>query len=227
MLKMCLLLLGVLSSVTACGPQYQTVYDYQPPQSKDGLACIRQCSINQTDNNACNLSHRTKKDIKRLHSPSPAQEPEEPTLEEHIELYSEKCSMNHVNSHNLIDEEIRHLIENSGCFEKKYVLFLGENQYNVYLSYPSKNKRKKNEIEDYFEDCIMKIYLWLSIVQPYIRENCSKIMDIFITVFRMEHLIQRVYIQLPQQMQIFVLQQMLTQQLAIVINKVLDLIHLL
>ena len=93
MLKMCLLLLGVLSSVTACGPQYQTVYDYQPPQSKDGLACIRQCSINQTDNNACNLSHRTKKDIKRLHSPSPAQEPEEPTLEEHIELYSEKCSM--------------------------------------------------------------------------------------------------------------------------------------
>lgn len=95
-------------------------------------------------------------------------------------VYSEKCSMNHVNSHNLIDEEIRDLIESSGCFEKKYVLFLDENKYNVYLSYPSKNKRKKNEIEDYFEDCIMKIYLWLSIVQPYIRENCSKIMDIFI-----------------------------------------------
>ena len=94
--------------------------------------------------------------------------------------YSKKCSLKHVNSHNLIDPEILSLIESTGCFEKKYVLSLNQNKYNIYFSYPSKNKQNQKRIDNYFEECIMKIYLWLSVVQSYIRKDCSKKMDIYI-----------------------------------------------
>ena len=49
--------------------------------------------------------------------------------------YSEKCSMKHANNHDLINEEIRTLIESTGCFEKKYILQLNENKYNIYCEF--------------------------------------------------------------------------------------------
>jgi hypothetical protein len=94
--------------------------------------------------------------------------------------YTNKTRFGNITNYQLIDNEIRGLIESIGCFEKKYIFSINHRNYKVYLSYPSKNQRQKQKINDYFEDCIMKIYLWLYVSQFYSRKECSKNMDIFI-----------------------------------------------
>ncbi len=41
--------LGVLALVLqACGPTYQTIYDFTPPASAQGRACVSQCQVSQS-----------------------------------------------------------------------------------------------------------------------------------------------------------------------------------
>ena len=91
--------------------------------------------------------------------------------------YKENYDFNKIANYSYINHNIRSAIEKLGVYHIKYVLEIGKNKYNISFLYPSKNN-KKSEIEDFFEDCIMKMYLWLFIVQPYIRNNCSREMNI-------------------------------------------------
>jgi len=77
------------------------------------------------------------------------------------------------------DNSIRDKIENNSFFEQKFELQIQSNKYNVDFFHP-KGKMSKIQIQDFFSDCCMKIYIWLSYIQPFIRTNCSKIMDIYI-----------------------------------------------
>lgn len=40
-------LLGVVIALQACGPTYQTLYDFKPPAGAQGQACVAQCQISQ------------------------------------------------------------------------------------------------------------------------------------------------------------------------------------
>lgn len=50
-------MLGVAALVLvlqACGPTYQTIYDFTPPASANGRACVSQCQVSQGHcRNAC------------------------------------------------------------------------------------------------------------------------------------------------------------------------------
>ena len=92
--------------------------------------------------------------------------------------YTKQPTFTSISEYHIIDREIRTLIESQGCFEKKYELRIHHRKYNVFLSYPSKNTHNKSKIDDYFDDCIMKIYIWLFIGHYYSKHDCSEIMNI-------------------------------------------------
>ena len=62
--------------------------------------------------------------------------------------------------------------------QKKYELQIHHRKYNVFLSYPSKNIHNKSKTNDFFDECIMKIYVWLFISHYYSKQDCSKTMNI-------------------------------------------------
>ena len=70
-------------------------------------------------------------------------------------------------------------ILNKPFYEKSFDLEIGTNKYNITFYHP-KYKVSKYQVQNYFYECCMKIYIWLCYVQPFIRKNCSKVMDIFI-----------------------------------------------
>ena len=93
-------------------------------------------------------------------------------------IYTKQSSFTTIPEYHYIDQEIRTLIESQGCFEKKYELHIHHRKYNVFLSYPSKNPHNKSKIDDYFDECIMKIYVWLFISHYYSKQDCSETMNI-------------------------------------------------
>ena len=70
-------------------------------------------------------------------------------------------------------------IVNKPFYEQIFHLEIGTNKYNITFYHP-KHNIPKSQVQNYFSDCCMKIYVWLCYVQPFIRKNCSKKMDIFI-----------------------------------------------
>lgn len=70
-------------------------------------------------------------------------------------------------------------ILNKPFYEKSFQLEIGTNKYNITFYHP-KYKVSKYQVQNYFYECCMKIYIWLCYVQPFIRKNCSKVMNIFI-----------------------------------------------
>ena len=94
--------------------------------------------------------------------------------------FSSKTKWSNIANYSSIDNEIRGLIESTSCFEKEYSIIINERNYKIHLSHPSKNMRNKQKIDDYFEDCLMKIFLWLHVVQIYSKKECSIKMDIYI-----------------------------------------------
>jgi len=93
-------------------------------------------------------------------------------------VYTKQPTFTSIPDYNHIDKEIRTLIESSGCFEKKYELQIHHRKYNILLSYPSKNTHNKSKIDDFFDECIMKIYIWLFISHYYSKNDCSERMNI-------------------------------------------------
>lgn len=93
--------------------------------------------------------------------------------------YNEKNNFNKVPDYGAIHPDIQHSLEKTGSYYCKYNLQIGKNNYVISFFHPGK-KNKRGVIENFLEDCIMKIYLWLFIIQPYIRDNCSKEMNAYI-----------------------------------------------
>lgn len=54
-------LLGLL--LAGCGPIYHTVYDYTPPASRDGMACVMQC---ENTRNQCQRANRLEREVADL-----------------------------------------------------------------------------------------------------------------------------------------------------------------
>ena len=94
--------------------------------------------------------------------------------------FTSKTKWSNIANYSLIDNEIRNLIEFTGCFEKEYSITINERIYNIHLSHPSKTMRNKQKIEDYLDECLMKIFLWLYVVQIYSKKECSTKMDVYI-----------------------------------------------
>jgi hypothetical protein len=78
------------------------------------------------------------------------------------------------------DETVRNNLQNSSGFNQRFKITLSSNIYTIFMFYPTKNKRQQSSIVDFFSDCSMKIYIWLCYIQPFIRTNCSKTMDVHI-----------------------------------------------
>lgn len=69
-------------------------------------------------------------------------------------------------------------IEKTDSIHNKYMLEINNNVYSIYFYFPSASKHVNKD--PFFHDCVMKIYFWLYLIQPYIRKNCSKQMNIHI-----------------------------------------------
>ncbi len=94
--------------------------------------------------------------------------------------FTSKTKWSSIANYSLIDDEIRNLIELTGCFEKEYTITINERIYNIHLSHPSKTNRNKQKIDDYLDDCVMKIFLWLYVVEMYSKKICSRKMNVYI-----------------------------------------------
>ena len=94
-------------------------------------------------------------------------------------VFHEQLNVESLKQIQSIGPHITKVILNKPYFEQTFQLQLGTNKYNITFYHP-KNKMSNSQIQDYFSDCCMKMYIWLCYVQPFIRKNCSKIMDIYI-----------------------------------------------
>lgn len=86
--------------LSACGPVYHTVYNYTPPKSRDGMACVMQCDNTRNECKRANQSAREAADLKRHHCEERrAREEKETGKESHISCsfysHDEDCDGNY------------------------------------------------------------------------------------------------------------------------------------
>jgi len=94
-------------------------------------------------------------------------------------VFREQLNVESIKQIQSVEPHITKVVLNKPYFEQTFQLQLGTNKYNITFYHP-KNKVPKSQIQSYFSDCCMKMYIWLGYVQPFIRKNCSRNMDIFI-----------------------------------------------
>ena len=105
---------------------------------------------------------------------------EEIALKEEIH-YSNNSKFNEISDYHHIHSEIRNNIEKYGCYYQHYDIHINDHVYKILLYLPIHEDYSiinKLKIKKFFFDCLFKIYLWLFVVQPHIREQCSDILHI-------------------------------------------------
>ena len=105
---------------------------------------------------------------------------EKNALKEEID-YSNNSKFNEISDYHHIHSEIRNRIEKYGCYYQHYDIHINDHVYKILLYLPIHEEYSiinKLKIKKFFFDCLFKIYLWLFVVQPHIREQCSDILHI-------------------------------------------------
>ena len=106
-------------------------------------------------------------------------------LDENVELdvlpiqFQTNLTHQQIEQISMFDKIIQHNLYNSSCFKQVFRIVIQSNIYSIYFFYPTK-KKHPSFFHDFFSECCMKIYIWLCYIQPFIRKNCSKKMDIYI-----------------------------------------------
>lgn len=95
------------------------------------------------------------------------------------------------NMFNSFDSVIKKNILLYNYFHQKNTIVINSNEYNIYFFYPTKHNRMKNKTHIYFTECLMKIYIWLYFIQPFIRKGCSKKMNVYIWFTNMKKKLQQ------------------------------------
>ena len=79
-----------------------------------------------------------------------------------------------------IDTSIQKYILSHHSFYQTTTFSIGSNTYKMHFYYLTKHNKHQTKIVDYLNDCLMKIYVWLHFIQPFIVKNCSQTMNVYI-----------------------------------------------
>ena len=105
--------------------------------------------------------------------------------------FLESSKFKELNMFHSLDNIIQENILSYHYFYQKNIIDIDTNKYIVHFYYPTKYKQVKHRIIVYFNECLMKIYVWLHFIQPFIRKGCSKIMNIYIWFTNLKKKLQK------------------------------------
>jgi len=73
-----------------------------------------------------------------------------------------------------IDPKIYNFLGNSSGFYQQFHVFIAKRRFTIHIYLPSGNSNSRDDnVVEFFQDCIRKIYLWLRFITPHIRNRCS------------------------------------------------------
>ena len=77
-------------------------------------------------------------------------------------------------SGHFIASSIHNSILHSRGYYQTFVFFFGSRTFDIHLYLPVKDKKPPiQQVENYFNNCAEKMYLWLSLISPNISSHCS------------------------------------------------------
>ena len=77
-------------------------------------------------------------------------------------------------SGHFIASSIHNFILHSRGYYQTFVFLIGSRTFDIHLYLPVKDKKPPiQQVENYFDNCAEKMYLWLSLISPNISSHCS------------------------------------------------------
>lgn len=96
-------------------------------------------------------------------------------LSESIEFLNEFPDHLRIPAADFVDPELYSHVHKSKGFYQQFNKQIQDRYFTVYLYLPcSSPDKERQEVTDYFDECINKIFLWLHFIVPNIKDGCSK-----------------------------------------------------
>lgn len=79
-----------------------------------------------------------------------------------------------------ISNNIKNTIFNTGFYYKNVVFSTKRKQFTIHLCFPNSSRALVDVMNQYFDECFIKIKLWILFIQDHIKDKCSVKSNIFL-----------------------------------------------